>query len=186
MNQLTHSQIAELVVEAQGGNQEAFATLYTATVDRQLYFATVFLKDSIAAEDVIQEVYISAFKAIPKLQNPKAFVAYLNRICYNACVDHKKKLYPQKFELDDTALLTISDTSTDSTPQDYLELKETSIELQEALSSLPEHQKSAFLLRYYHEMRIREISSQMGISESTVKRYIKAASKALKHYLLKK
>lgn len=183
MNKLTHDQIAELVVEAQSGNQQAFAKLYEATVDRQLYFATAFLKDPILAEDVVQDVYIKMFKAIDNLKIPRTFVAYLNRICYNSCVDYKKKYFPQKYELEDELINYAEDTDVNYQPQQQAELAETSSELQLALSKLSDNQRTAFMFRHYDDMKIKEIAKAMDISESSVKRYVKSANKTLKSLL---
>ncbi|MFV0399191.1 MAG: RNA polymerase sigma factor [Oscillospiraceae bacterium] len=184
MNRLSHDQIAVLVVKAQQGDQEAFSMLYAATVERQLAFATAFLKDASLAEDAVQEVYLSMYKALPKLQNPKLFVAYLNRICYNTCVDYKKKYFKQKFELEEDEDLTrISDDSPHNTPHERYEILENQNELYQAVATLPDQQQAAFLMRYYQDMKIRDISQAMDISESTVKRYIRAASTQLKGML---
>lgn len=181
MNRLNHDQIAALVVKAQQGDQEAFSMLYAATVERQLAFAAAFLKDASLAEDAVQEVYFSIYKALAKLQNPKLFVAYLNRICYNTCVDYKKKYFKQKFELEEDEDLTrISDDSPHNTPHDRYEILENQNELYQAVATLPGQQQAAFLMRYYQDMKIRDISQAMDISESTVKRYIRAASIQLK------
>lgn len=184
MNRLSHDQIAVLVVKAQQGDQESFSMLYAATVERQLAFATAFLKDASLAEDAVQEVYLSMYKALPKLQNPKLFVAYLNRICYNTCVDYKKKYFKQKFELEEDEDLTrISDDSPHNTPHERYEILENQNELYQAVATLPDQQQAAFLMRYYQDMKIRDISQAMDISESTVKRYIRAASTQLKGML---
>lgn len=183
MNQLSYDEIALLVVKAQAGDQSAFAMIYTATVQQQLYFATSFLKDSILAEDVVQEVYLSLYKALPKLQNPRTLVAYLNRITYNTCVDYKRKQYKEKYELNEEALTTMADSAPNATPEDYFEHQLQSSELYQALEQIDEDYRSAFLMRYYQNMKIKEIALAMNLSESTVKRYIKAASKALTRIL---
>lgn len=183
MNKLSHTQIADLVVQAQNGDSQAFAALYTATVDRQLYFATAFLKDKSLAEDTVQEVYIKMFKNIKNLDNPRVFVAYLNRICYNTCVDYKKKYFSHKYELNEDALSEIQEETPDSLPQVFVENKDAHDELYGAIYQLPEQQKSAFLLRYYYNMKIREVAQVMSVSESTVKRAIKSATASLKTLL---
>lgn len=183
MNILTHDQIAELVVQAQEGDQEAFAALYAATADRQLYFATAFLKDASLAEDVVQDVYLRIFNAIQRIENPKTFVAYLNRATYNACVDYKKKHFPQKHELYTEQLDRKQDDDVAVQPANSFERTESNGQLYQALEELPEDQRTAFLLRYYDDMKIREVADLMNISESSVKRYVRAAQNTLKQTL---
>lgn len=183
MSNLTHDQIADLVVKVQQGDDASFAALYTATVDRQLYFATSFLRDMTLAEDVVQEVYIKVFNNIHKLENPKVFIAYLNRVCYNTCVDFKKKFYMKKFELTDESFVTIEDEDTHHLPQESLELKQLNNDLFNAIDSLNEQERAAFLLRHYDDFKIKEISDIMGVSESTVKRAIRSAIEKLRTLL---
>jgi len=179
MKKLSHSQIATLVTRTQQGDAAAFATLYAATVDSQLYFATTFLQDSSSAEDVVQEVYLSIYQNLHKLQNPKLFVAYLNRICYNACVDYKKKLAKTRHELYEDSLACHPDKTIENNPDNRYQALEQSHEIYAALSTLPDQQRAAFLLRYYHNMKIKDIAHILSCSESTVKRHIKAAAAAL-------
>lgn len=182
MQKLSHGQLAALVKSVQQGNSDAFATLYAATVERQLYFATTFLKDAALAQDAIQEVYLSVYKSIDKLDNPKLFVAYLNRITYNICVNFQRGIARRHVELDDTALERHRDTTVMNNPDERYALLEQSSELQQALSTLPDQLRATFLFRYYDELRIHEIAAIMDISQSTVKRNIKAAIAQLKQH----
>lgn len=183
MQKLSHAQLAALVKRVQHGDSDAFATLYAATVESQLYFATTFLKDAAMAEDVVQEVYLSLYKSIDKLTNPKLIVAYLNRICYNTCVDFKRNLSKRQYELDEEVLANQPDTTPDTRPDDRYMALEQSNELHRALAALPDEHRAVFLYRYYNELRIQEIAAIMGCSDSTVKRYIKAATQELKRVL---
>lgn len=183
MKKLSHEEIAALVRRVQNGDQEAFALLYFATVQRQLYFATAFLKDSALAEDAVQEVYLSVYRSLPKLKEPRTFVAYLNRITYNTCVDFKRKQNKEKYQLNEDALLQLADQNPTSYPAYSYDYREDSNALYSAIGNLPEHQKSAFLLRYYHNMKIKDIAATMNVSESTVKRYVKSATKTLSQSL---
>lgn len=180
MGKLSHGQLGALVKKAQQGDATAFASLYAATVKSQLYFATTFMKDASIAEDIVQEVYLSLYKNLDKIKDGKLFVAYLHRICYNTCVDFKKKIARQKYELDEEALTVQFDTSVDNNPDERYAAMEQSSELYRALGKLPDDQRSAFLMRYYDEMKIAEIAAAMSLSESTVKRYIKSAVSSLK------
>jgi RNA polymerase sigma-70 factor (ECF subfamily) len=172
---LSHAQLAALVRRIQTGDRDAFTILYTATVEPQLYFAATLLKDPVLAKDVMQEVYLSIYRNIGKLDNPKLFAAYLNQTTYNICVDFQRKYKKYRDDLDDTVLTYRPDTNRAHNPDErYAELERKS-ELQKALSALPEVQRAVFLFRYYDEMTIREIADVMELSESSVKRYISAA-----------
>lgn len=180
VNKLSHSQYAVLIKKAQQGDTSAFAALYAATIQSQLYFATTFLKDAALAEDAVQEVYLSLYKNLSKIQDGKYFIAYLHRICYNTCVDFKKKLNKQKFELDMDVLNNQHDTNPSSNPDDRYAALEQSSEIYSALSTLPDEHRAAFLMRYYDNMKVREIAVALDCSESSVKRYINVAIEKLR------
>lgn len=185
MTVLNHDQIAALVVKAQQGNEDAFALLYAATSEKQLRFATAFLKDPMLAEDAVQEVYLSMYQALPHLENPKLFVAYLNRICYNTCVDYKEKQSKNPLDLDGESLLELSDKAPFASPSEQYEFTADSDALYTAIGTLPPQQRAAFLFRYYNDLKIKDIAKTMNVSESTVKRAIKSATKTLSETLSK-
>lgn len=179
MKKLSHSQLGELVTQAQDGDSNAFAALYAATVENQLYFATAFLKDAALAEDAVQEVYVSLYRNLNKIANGSLFVAYLHRICYNTCVDFQKKRSRQKYELNVDLLAYQVDRDIGASPHDRYAALEQANELYAALGSLPDELRAAFLMRYYQKMKISSIADAMTLSESTVKRYIKQAKQRL-------
>lgn len=176
--------MGNLVHQAQQGDANAFACLYAATVESQLYFATTFFKDASLAEDVVQEVYISLYRNLHRLENGTLFVAYLRRICYNTCVDFRKKQIRTQQELDENLLMHLPDNNIHSSPHDRYAAVEQTNELYRALSKLPDSQRAAFLMRYYNQMKIHQIAHAMNLSESTVKRYLKQATKQLRAFMM--
>lgn len=183
MKKLSYAKLGTLVKQAQQGDSNAFVTLYAATVESQLYFATTFLKDAALAEDAVQEVYISLYNNLHRITDGNLFVAYLHRICYNTCVDFRKKQNRQRYELDDTAISLKEDDSVDASPHDRYAMLERNSELYSALAELSDDYRASFLMRYYDNMKIAEIALAMNISESTVKRYIKKATELLRQKL---
>jgi len=179
MQKLSYSQLAKLVKSAQQGEESAFATLYAATVENQLFFATAFLRDSFLAEDAVQATYMALYESLPRLENPRLVVAYLNRICYNTCVDMLKKSSRFKGELEADKLININDRTVAHSPEDNYLALEQNHEIYRALATLPAQQKAMFLMRYYHNMKIREIALVLETSASTVKRGLKAATAKL-------
>lgn len=179
MQKLTYGQLAKLVNSAKQGDESAFAALYAATVESQLYFATAFLQDSFLAEDAVQATYMSLFESLHRLENPRLLVAYLNRICYNTCANMLKKSSRLKGELDEDKLTYVNDSTVAHNPANSYLVLERNHEIYSALSVLPEQQKAMFLMRYYHNMKIQEIAISLETSESTVKRGLKAAAAML-------
>lgn len=92
MPALDYNYMAELVVNAQSGDSDAFAELYAATYQKQYQFAYSYLKDMYLAQDALQETYIIALKELSKLKDPMLLVAWLNQINFRICFQlHKKQ-----------------------------------------------------------------------------------------------
>lgn len=183
MKKLSHGQYAQLVTQAQTGNSAAFASLYAATVESQLYFATTFLKDAHMAEDVVQEVYISLYKNLHRIKDGKMFIAYLHRICYNCCVDYTRKQQRQLYELNEASLMNLQDVNAENNPDERYAILERSSIIYSVLETLSDNHRAAFLLRYYESMKVSDIAAVLGLSASSVKRYIKTATDLLKDKL---
>lgn len=183
MSKLSHSQYAQLVKQAQAGSSAAFASLYAATVESQLYFATAFLKDATLAEDAVQEVYISLYNNLPNIKDGQTFVAYLRRICYNSCVDFKRKQQRQLYELNDTVLANHKDMSVENSPDERYAALERTSDIYGVLETLPDDHRAAFLLRYYESMKISDIATALNLSISSIKRYIRTTTDVLREKL---
>lgn len=168
--------IAKLATMAQAGNSDAFAELYAATYQKEYAFAYRYLKDQYLAQDAIQETYIHVFKNIIDLKDPKLFVSWLHRICFRVCFDiHRKNdLYRNELAeyseelMDQTAAkrheFPVEEQVITINQNDYLARH---------ILSLPLSESQALILKYYDDMKIDDIASLMGISRSSVKRYIK-------------
>jgi len=175
--------IAKLATHAKMGNSDAFAELYAATYQKEYAFAYRYLKDQYLAQDAIQETYILAFKNIMDLKDPNLFVSWLNRICFRTCFDiHRKNdLYHNEMAEynDEMAEHIDSRRSEKSVEEQVITIDEKSYIARQILS-LPLSESQAIILRYYHNMKLDDIASLMGISRSSVKRYIKSGLARLK------
>lgn len=175
MAELDYEYIADLVAKAQKGNSDAFAEIYAATYQKQYRFTYQYVKDAYLAQDVLQEVYILVLKNITKLKNPRLFVSWLNQINFRVCFNTYRKRRQQMQELSDNSSVTpaLSDTEGGQTnPEKDFARKNANEELMEKVLSLPPAESQAIIMKYYNEMKLEEIASAMGVSRSTVKRYL--------------
>jgi RNA polymerase sigma-70 factor (ECF subfamily) len=180
MPNLSHAQLAALIKRAQQGDSDAFTLLYMATIKRQMYFAATFLKDTTLAKDVTQEVYLSLYKNLGKLKNPKLLTAYLKQMTYHTCLNFQRSFKKQAEDVEIEEAAELPDAARAHNPDASYAAEESRNEVQAALSALPEEWRAAFLFRYYDEMKIHEIAAAMSVSERTVKRYLAAALAQLK------
>ena len=82
---LDYNYLADLVINAQNGDSDAFAELYAATYQKQYNFAYSYLKDEFLAQDALQEIYITALRNLSKLRDPMLLIAWLNQINFRIC-----------------------------------------------------------------------------------------------------
>src|SRR6187431_2272530 len=81
----------ELVIRAQGGDQEAFADLVYAIADRFLAVSHRILSDISLAEDATQQALLSVWQDLPQLRDPTRFEAWSYRLLVHACYTEGRK-----------------------------------------------------------------------------------------------
>ena len=131
------------------------------------------IKDENTAQDIVQESYTRMWEKVKNITFEKAR-SYLFATAYHTMIDviRKEKRMPRMEE---------SHFNIKTTENQYSDLKEV---LNEAVSHLPEIQRSVVLLRDYEGYSYEEIGEITGLSESQVKVYIFRARTFLKQYLV--
>jgi RNA polymerase sigma-70 factor (ECF subfamily) len=153
-----------LVLAAVLGNLDAFGELV-----RRYRRASVRIAAAIAgqeaAEDIAQDALLLAFKALPDLDEPDRFAAWLSSITRNRAlrVIRRESRMP-RVEFDD-ALLTCVEIS----PTGELRQKEAASDLVAGLDELPEGCRLIMRLRWLDEMSMQQISAFTGLPVSTIK-----------------
>lgn len=186
MMDLDYQYIASLVEYTKEGNSDAFAELYVATYQKQYRFACQYLRDEYLAQDAIQEAYILVLKSIHTLKDPSLFISWLNQITFRVCfkMQKKQKQYSEEIlSMDATNLNTSS--SHDSDPEEYMIRVDEKDFIIRQILSLPFTESQIIILRYYNDMKIKDIAKLMDISSSSVKRYLNSGRKKLENLLKK-
>lgn len=117
------------------------------------------------ANDVLQNVFIKAWMNLDDFQNKSKLSTWLYRIAINESLDFLRK---QKHQLDLSVDEDLS-VSNKLLADNYFDGDETEAQLQEAIASLPDVQRTVFNLRYYDEMKYSDISRLLGTSEGALK-----------------
>lgn len=184
MAELDYNYIAGLVMQARGGDSDAFAELYASTYQKQYIFSRSYLKDDFLAQDALQETYITALKNLASLNDPRLFVSWLNqinfRICYNMSIKQAK--INEETDRFHTDPLDIGNNSDRSAESQVVKVDEKEYILQQVLA-LPFSESQAIFLHYYKNMKIDQIAYMMEISKSSVKRYLSSGKKRLAQLL---
>lgn len=128
------------------------------------------------AEDLSQEVFIKAFRAIGSFRADAKLGSWLYRIAMNAHIDSKRRKPVQLVSIDahagedEPAGDRNAELATaDARPDRLAGAVRFQSDVERALDSLSTQERTVFVLRHYHDMKIGEISVSLSIAEGTVK-----------------
>ncbi|MCR4317336.1 MAG: sigma-70 family RNA polymerase sigma factor [Planctomycetes bacterium] len=166
----------ELVRSALAGEDEAFGLLVTKYSPGIFRMICLRVPDSDACEDLVQETFIRAWKALPGFRFGAKFFTWLYRIGMNATKEHQRK-HARRRELD--AELRLIEVRESPGADEALGKEEEREQIRRALESLPEEYRCALLLREWEEMSYAEISKVLGVPAGTVASRIARAREML-------
>lgn len=170
--QLQQGPEAVLVGLARAGNRAAFAELVRR---RQPWIRNLmrrFCGNLALADDLSQEVFLTAWRAVPQLERPSRFAAWLKRIAISVWLQHVRRRDPLR---DPTALP--ADTAASAAPTGL------GMDLDRALSVLAEDARLCIVLAYHESMTHEEIVELTGMPLGTVKSHIRRGSETLREIL---
>jgi RNA polymerase sigma-70 factor (ECF subfamily) len=174
----------QLVQRVQKGDKSAFDLLVLKYQHRVLKLVGRFVSDPAEAEDVAQEAFIKAYRALPAFRGDSAFYTWLYRIAINtaknALVSNRRR--PVDFDLDMQdpdqyerhARLKEADT-----PEGVLLTDEIRVVVEKALEQLPEDLRTAIVLRELEGLSYEEIAEAMDCPVGTVRSRIFRAREAI-------
>jgi RNA polymerase sigma factor (sigma-70 family) len=173
-----------LVAAAKAGSPEAFAALFQRYRREIARYAGRTIGDDGRAEDVVQEVFISALRGIRTLDRPAGFKAWLYRIAHNACIDHmRRRGKAEEVSFDAHGLPPAEEIRLfRQLPSSHAALtqKENFTNLRQALMDMPASQAEILVLRELEGLTYDEIAVRMNISRSAVESMLFRARRALR------
>ena len=177
-----------LVHRAQNGDLQAMEQLLEAAHTPVSYQCRKMTPRPEDAQDLTQEILLAVYQNIGKLDEPKAFWSWLNRITVTRCMNALTRTHVDlQFAEDEdghSILDDLEELDEHSIPDKAIDNAETARMIDEIVSGLPEAQRLSTLMYYYDEMSIKEIAQIMGVSENTVKSRLNLARKAIKEKVL--
>jgi len=157
------SEVAQLVDRAAGGNFEAFGQLYGIYLDRIYRYAFHQVRDRMTAEDITEEVFVKAWKAIKSCKGKgRTFSAWIYRIAHNHIINTLRNT--QKF-----TSIEMENVADISDPKLEVEMKLEQQELTEMIADLPQNQRQVVVLKFIEGLDNREIGKIMRKSEGAVR-----------------
>ncbi len=159
------SEVAQLVDRAAGGNFEAFGQLYGIYLDRIYRYAFHQVQDRMTAEDITEEVFVKAWKAIKSCKGKgETFSAWIYRIAHNHIINtlrNTQKLTSIEIEMENIA--------GNINLNQEVEMKLEQQELTEMIADLPQNQRQVVVLKFIEGLDNRETGKIMGKSEGAVR-----------------
>ncbi len=169
----------EIIRRAQRGDSEAFRLLVEA-YQTQVYRLALRMCGEAAADDVTQEAFVAAWRALPAFRGDSRFSTWLYRLTANAAIDLLRREKRHRGGEDITELELPDDAPT---PQELSERSETQEAVRRAMGRLSAEHREILLLRYMQELDYGEIAAALDISEGTVKSRISRAKARLREVL---
>jgi RNA polymerase sigma-70 factor (ECF subfamily) len=171
----------ELMRIVQAGDYSPASEIYDRYSARIYNFAFRFLKNSEAAEDATQEVFVKMMKHANQFHGDAKLSTWLFSITANWCRDYLRKADNKPKEAEDV-LISLPAPS-ELSPERNLERREDELRVQRALSALTPEQREAILLSRYQGLSYAEIAQIAGCSEGAVKTRVFRAMETLKKAL---
>jgi RNA polymerase sigma-70 factor (ECF subfamily) len=158
----------ELVVAALLGEFAAFDVLVLRYRPAVLAAVSRQISQRGLAEDICQETFLVAFKALPQLIDPERFAAWLHAIARRQAIRHARGEARASHTPLDEMILESSEVL-GQTGWETLERKADQEWVRQAMATLPEEFRIVLTLRYWSEMPLERIANFLGLPLTTVK-----------------
>jgi RNA polymerase sigma-70 factor (ECF subfamily) len=174
----------ELVARVQKGDKKAFDLLVLKYQQKITNLISRYIRDSHEVQDVTQEAFIKAYRAIPKFRGDSAFYTWLYRIAINTAKNYlvAQGRRPPTDDVDAESAeqmdvgIRLKETGT---PENHVLTEEISLTVQKAIDELPEDLRTAIILRELEGMSYEEIANAMSCPVGTVRSRIFRAREAI-------
>jgi RNA polymerase sigma-70 factor, ECF subfamily len=174
----------EMVEKAQAGDQTAFHRLvdkFQPEIYRMIFYRT---RSQMDAEDLTQDVMLKAYRNIGRLKSPEVFRSWLYRIAVNRVKDYyRKKQFKSMFgfvSMDEEAFHETAEMAVEPEVEGGISKKDFWRQISEMLRNLSAMEKEVFILRFFDQLTIKEMSTALNKNESTIKTHLYRALRKVK------
>ncbi len=171
----------DLVERCRRGELGAFETLYRQHSGRLFSLAVRMLGNPADAEDMLQEIFLSAHRKLESFRGEAALGTWLYRLAMNQILDHVRSRAARTGQLTDG--LDDATVLADGMGHRLADRAIDRIDLERALAELPEGCRAAFVLHDVEGLEHKEVSEVLGIAEGTSKSQVHKARLRLRGLL---
>src|SRR3954469_4473120 len=174
----------ELVARLRAGDDRAFERLYTRYHRRIASYVQGMVHDHARAEDITQDVFMSALRRMRETDRPIGFKPWVYEIAKNACIDQfRRARRGEEVSYDADEGMGAADygrlPSSEATPDVAMERRQDLDHLKGALGGLSEAHHQILVMREFEGLSYREIGDRMGMSRPSVESTLFRARKRL-------
>lgn len=179
MSDLSDAELLALFRKEGSGNY-AFNLLVRQYQQRLYSFIRRMVTDHDEAKDVLQEVFVKAWKKMDGFRGDAQLYSWLYRIAHNECLNHLRRQKRGLFVSEDSVIerLTTTLDSSEHFSGDTIQQK-----LQRAVMRLPDKQRAVFTMKYFQELKYETISEITGTSVGALKSSYHIAVKKIEDWL---
>lgn len=183
---MSDREIDQLLVErAQRGEKHAFELLVAKYQRKLARLLARFIRDPAEVEDVAQEAFIKAYRALPSFRGDSAFYTWLYRIGINTAKNHlvsigRRAPTATEFDSEEAEGFADGEQLRDiNTPENLMMSKEIANTVNATMDALPEELRTAIQLREIEGLSYEEIATIMNCPIGTVRSRIFRAREAI-------
>ncbi|MBI2311384.1 MAG: RNA polymerase sigma factor RpoE [Betaproteobacteria bacterium] len=175
----------QLVERAQRGDKKAFELLVNKYQRKLARLLSRFIRDPAEIEDVTQEAFVKAYRALPSFRGDSAFYTWLYRIGINTAKNYlvamgRRAPTTTEFNSEEAETFDDADHLRDvNTPEAELMSKQIARTVNDTLESLPEELRTAITLREIEGLSYEDIANIMNCPIGTVRSRIFRAREAI-------
>lgn len=174
----------ELVRRVQKGERRAFDLLYSRYQHKIRGLVSRFVRDHQEIDDVVQEAFIKAFRALPRFRGEAAFYTWLYRIAINTSKNHlvARSRRPPAVDIDaeEAEFMEGSEPLKEvDNPENQLGRDQLKAAIDAAIAALPDDLRSAVTLREFDGLSYEQIAEVMECPVGTVRSRIFRAREAI-------
>lgn len=167
-------------LQDRSSSQEAFRELISEYKERLYWHIRNIVKNHDDSDDVLQNTFLKVYRNIDQFKGDSKLYSWMYRIATNESITFlNKKSRRLKITSEELQNQIIDNLESDV----YFEGDEIQLKLQKAIAKLPEKQQLVFNMKYFEELKYREMSEILDTSEGALKASYHIAAKKIEEYL---
>ena len=172
----------QLVIEVRERNKELYGEVIKRYQTKLTHYLRKFIRNGDELEDVLQEVFIKAYRNLYDFDAGKKFSPWIYRIAHNEALNHLKKYRREKVSLDDREWEIVDDSVDLKKDIDNGILK---TRIEDGLAEMKDKYREAMILFYFEQKSYEEIGDILRVPRNTVGTLVMRGKKLLREHLEK-